>query len=390
MSDRTRSRGARRCGVALVLGLATLAAPTAAQAAEVNLATANPFSVLGGVSVSNTGPSVLGGDLGVSPGNTTPGYTALMVGGAIHAGDATALQAQADLTAAYGVAAGEPSSSNRTGTDTAGQTLIPGTYTWSSDANLTGPLTLDGQGDANSRFIFQIGSALDTGTGFSVALTGGASACNVYWQVGSSATLGTTNAFVGTIMANNSISLDTGTTVLGRALARVGSVTTDTNTFTDPGCAAGQTTTQGTPATPATSGPTTPIGFPGAGNAGPGNAGNQPPPASRTTRRLRRGTSTLRRTTNPAPGATCTRGFTARVRGSYVKSVVFRLDGKRVSTRRRSPFSAYVKAAGAGKHKVTATVTYRDATRAVTRTLRYRGCAAAALQPRRGPSQFTG
>ncbi|HEX5910168.1 MAG TPA: hypothetical protein VFY44_06710, partial [Thermoleophilaceae bacterium] len=125
----------------------------------------------------------------------------------------------------------------------------------------------------------------------------------------------------------------------------------------------------------------------------PGNnagTGNQPPPASRTTRRLRRGTSTLRRTRNPAPGATCTDGFTARVRGAYVKSVVFRLDGKRIATKRRSPFSAYVKAAGAGRHKVTAKVTYRDATRAVTRTLRYRGCAAAVLQPRRGPSQFTG
>ena len=170
-------------------------------------------------------------------------------------------------------------------------------------------------------------------------------------------------------------------------------MTLNNNTFTNPACTRGLPTTQGTPhssGTPADSGRRIPGATGSPGHTGNTGNGNQPPPASRTTRRLRRGTSTLRRTTNPAPGATCTDGFTARVRGAYVKSVVFRLDGKRISTKRRSPFSAYVKAAGAGKHKVTAKVTYRDATRAVTRTLRYRGCAAAVLQPRRGPSQFTG
>ena len=277
-----------------------------------------------------------------------------------------------------------------TGVDLAGQNLTPGTYTWAgSITHSGGPVTLDAQGDPNARFIFQVAADMVTQTGFSVNLVGSASPCNVYWQVGNDASIGGSNAFVGTLMANNAITVGSATTVDGRALARNASVTLNNNTFTNGACTRGLPTTQGTPS----AGPSpTPIGgLPAAGRL-PRNTGNgnQPPPASRTTRRLRRGTSTLRRTTNPRPGATCTDGFTARVRGSYVKSVVFRLDGKRISTRRRSPFSAYVKAAGAGKHKVTAKVTYKDATRAVTRTLRYRGCAAAVLQPRRGPSQFTG
>ena len=280
------------------------------------------------------------------------------------------------------------SSANKTGQDLVGQTLTPGTYTWSGSITHTGTVTLDALGDPAARFIFQVAQDMTTQTGFSVALAPGTSACNVYWQVGNDVVIGGGNQFVGTILANDAITVGVGTNVIGRALARTAAVTLDTNQFTTPACTRGGTTTQGTPAVA----PATPIGsLPAPGAAGgTGGTGNQPPPASRTTRRLRRGTSTLRRTRNPTRGATCTRRFTARVRGSYVKSVVFRLDGKRISTRRRSPFSAYVKAAGAGKHRVTAKVTYKDATRTVTRTLRYRGCAAVALQPRRGPSRFTG
>lgn len=399
MSNRTCLRGARRYGVALAVGFASLAVPVSAQSAEVDLGTAHPFRALGATAVTNTGPSVLNGDLGVfqPAGGALSGFRVVdggpgIVNGAVHDDDVVAQSAQSDLTTAYNVAAGEPSSGSLTGQDLGNRTLTPGTYTSSSSAQLTGPLTLDAQGDPAARFIFQIGTTLTTAPNASVVLTNGASPCNVYWQVGSSATLDTDTVFVGTIMANASITVNTRTTVLGRALARTGAVTLDNNTFTDPGCARGGTTTQGTPGTPATSGtPGTPAPVAAAPAPAPAPAANadQPPPGSRTTVRTRKGTSTLRRTTRLASGRKCTDGFTARVRGRLIKSVVFRLDGKRVSTRRRSPFQVYVKAA-AGKHKVTARVSYKDATRAKTMTLAYRGCASAALRPRRGPSQFTG
>jgi len=390
MSIRTRSKGTRRCGVALAVGLASLATPAAVQAAEVDLGTAHPYSVLGGSTVTNTGVTNLMGDLGVSPGAVADLGT-LQVGGATHQGlDPVSLQAQTDLTTAYNVAAGEPFSADLSGQNVGTRTLTAGTYRYSAAAGFSGALTLNAQGDPNARWIFQIGTALTTASNASVLLTNGASPCNVYWQVGSSAVLGTNTTFVGTIMADQSVTAQTGATVNGRALARIAAVNLDANTFVDPGCARGGTTTQGTPGTPTTSNPTpTPgAGFPGS-TGNPGNPVNQPPPASRTTRRLRRGRSTLRRTTPARPGR-CTDGFTARVRGSYIKSVAFRLDGKRIANKRRSPFKVYVKAAGAGRHKVTARVTYKDATRAKTMTMRYRGCAAAALQPRRGPSRFTG
>jgi len=385
MSNRTRSKGARRCGAVLAVGLATLAVPVASAVAEpVLLGTTADYSVLGGSTVTNTGPSVLSGDLGVYPGNALPGFGPATINGTVHAGDADAGQAQTDLTTAYGVAAGQttPVPQVLTG-NLAGRTLLPGNYSFATDAALSAsaPLVLDDQGDPAAQFVFNIPGELVTASDSSVV---GVSGCNVYWRVGSQATLGTGTDFLGNIMADQSISLNTGASLIGRALARIGQVSLDNNVVNAGPC--GARTTADT--TGGTTSPTTGTPVPGAPL--PTGNGNQPPPASRTTRRLRRGTSTLRRTRAPAPGATCTDGFTARVRGAYVKSVVFRLDGKRIVTKRRSPFSAYVKAAGAGKHKVTAKVTYKDATRAVTRTLRYRGCAAAVLQPRRGPSQFTG
>ena len=200
------------------------------------LGTAAAYSVLGGTTVTNTGPTTLAGDLGVNPGNAITGFPPGLVSGATHAGDAQAGQAQSDLTTAYNDAAGRAMTASVAG-DLVGQTLIPGVYKSSGPLAVSGALTLDGQGNANSVFIFQVASALTTATASSIVLTNSAQACNVYWQVGSSATLGTTSTFNGNILALTSITATTGTRVHGRALARNGQVSLDTNVFSAPGCA---------------------------------------------------------------------------------------------------------------------------------------------------------
>lgn len=220
-----------------------------------NLGRASSFAVLAGSTVTNTGPSVVNGDVGVSPESATTGFPPGIVNGTIHAGDAVAQQAQTDLTTAYNDAASQPCVVNLTGLDLGGLTLTPGVYCFSSSAQLTGTLTLDAQGDPNAVFIFQIGSTLTTASGSSVQLINGANPCNVFWQVGSSATLGTASTFQGTIIALSSITITTGTTLNGRALARNGAVTLDTNVITKPEC----TTPTPTP-TPTTT--PTPIGPP--------------------------------------------------------------------------------------------------------------------------------
>ena len=152
----------------------------------------------------------------------------------MHAADAVALQAQNDLTTAYNAAAGLAPTQNLTGQDLGGLTLTPGVYFFSSSAQLTGTLTLNDLGDPNAQFVFQIGSTLTTASNSSVVTINGGSmpGCNVFWQVGSSATLGTGTAFEGHILALTSITLNTGATILdGSALARNGAVTLDTNSF---------------------------------------------------------------------------------------------------------------------------------------------------------------
>lgn len=203
------------------------------------LGTAKSFAVLGGQTVTNTGPSTIHGDLGVSPGSAVTGFPPGLViaPGATHAADAVALQAQSDVTTAYNALAGAASTSNLAGQNLGGKTLVAGVYTFTSSAQLTGSLTLNAAGNANAVFIFQIGSTLTTASNSSVRLINGAQPCNVFWQVGSSATLGTTTSFIGNILALTSIALQTGTTVNGRALARNGAVTLDTNNVTFSGCA---------------------------------------------------------------------------------------------------------------------------------------------------------
>jgi uncharacterized repeat protein (TIGR01451 family) len=195
------------------------------------------FAVLGGQTVTNTGSSVITGNLGVSPGSAVTGFPpGLVIGGTIHAADAVALQAQNDTVTGYDSLAGQACTSDMTDQDLAGKSLVPGVYCFSSSAQLTGTLTLNGGGDANGVWVFKTGSTLTTGSSSFVLLTNGARPCNVFWQVGSSATLGTSSSFVGSIFALTSITLTTGANLSGRALARNGAVTLDTNNIAPAAC----------------------------------------------------------------------------------------------------------------------------------------------------------
>ncbi|MGA8847714.1 MAG: ice-binding family protein, partial [Nocardioides sp.] len=237
--------GAAAATVAVTL----FASSAAAAAATVNLGTAAPFAVLAGSAVTNTGPSVLRGDLGLSPGTAVTGFPPGTVLGTQHVADAVALQAENDLVTAYNSAAGQTPRIDKTGQDLGGQTLVGGVYNATAAMSLTGTLVLDAQGKSDTVFVFQAGSTLITSSGSSVQLTGGAQPCNVYWQVGSSATLGTASRFVGTVMALTSATLQTGATLEGRVLARNGAVTLDTNVINRPACAAAPPTPA--PPTPA-------------------------------------------------------------------------------------------------------------------------------------------
>ena len=195
------------------------------------LGTVASFAVLGGSTVTNTGTTILTGALGVSPGSAVTGFPP-GISGSQHLNDAVAIQAQIDLTTAYNNLAGRPTTVNLTGQNLGGLTLVPGVYSFSSSAQLTGTLTLNGLGNPNSVFIFNIGSALTTASASAVTLINSANGGNVFWRVGSSATLGTGTSFNGDILANQSITLTTGANInCGAAWASVGGVTLDTNTI---------------------------------------------------------------------------------------------------------------------------------------------------------------
>ncbi|WP_435009062.1 MBG domain-containing protein [Tundrisphaera lichenicola] len=195
------------------------------------LGAAASFAILGGSTVTNTGATSIVGDVGVSPGTSITGFPpGVITGGALQAGNPLATQAQADLATAYAFLSAEPFDTNLSGQDLGGQTLTPGTYLFASSAALGGSLTLDGQGDPNAVFVFRIGTTLTTATNSSVVPINGARSENIFWQVGSSATLGTSTQFEGSILAFTSIVLNTGTSIApGRALAINGAVTMDTN-----------------------------------------------------------------------------------------------------------------------------------------------------------------
>ena len=229
----------RGLGLLILALLAALALASSARAqAPVFLGAADDFAVLGASTVTNTGLTEVTGDVGVSPGTAVTGFPPGIVNGTIYSAGAVAAQAQSDLTAAYNDAEGRACQVDLTGQDLGGMTLTDGVYCFSSSVGLTGTLTLDAQGDPNAVFIFQIGSTLTTASASSVNLINGAQSCMVVWQVGSSATLGTTTAFSGNVLALTSNTATTGVTVDGRLLAQNGAVTLDSNTVTRAQCAA--------------------------------------------------------------------------------------------------------------------------------------------------------
>ncbi len=219
-----------------VWSFTTATSTSACSQATINLGTAANFVVLAGSTVSNTGLTNVTGDVGVSPGTAITGFPPGKVTGTIWRGNnATAMTAEADLTTAYNDAMGRTLCAITVSGNLGGQTLTPGLYKSTSSLEISsGDLTLDAQGNPNAVFIFQMASTLTTTSGRQIILAGGAQAKNIFWVVGSSATLGTTSVFHGTIMAAQSITLTTGATLDGRALAHVGAATLDSNTITKP------------------------------------------------------------------------------------------------------------------------------------------------------------
>ena len=197
--------------------------------AEVNLGSAENFAVLGASTVTSTGNTVINGDLGVSPGTAITGFGPGVVNGTTYSSGAVAAQAASDALTAYNEAGSETSIQNLTGQNLGGLTLSPGVRNFSSSAQLTGTLILNAQGNPDAQFVFQIGSTLTTASTASIELINGAQADNVFWQVGSSATIGTDSVIYGSILADASITLTTGASLTGRAVALNGAVTMDDN-----------------------------------------------------------------------------------------------------------------------------------------------------------------
>jgi hypothetical protein len=267
--------GAIAIGIALAMSIFSQSASAAP--GSVGLGAAGSYAVLGGSAVTNTGPSVISGDLGVSPGTSVTGFggapNGTVINGTIHSADAPAASAQAALTTAYNDAAGRVPTVSLPGFIHGNSSLGPGVYNATSSLDVGGTLTLTG--DASAVFIFQAGSTLVTDTGTMIKLAGGALACNVFWQVGSSATLNSGTTFVGTVLASAMIAVGTGDNIMGRVLASTAAVTLDDDVITAPTCATGGS--GGGSSSPPVTGSSTP---PVTGSSTPPVTGSSTPPVT--------------------------------------------------------------------------------------------------------------
>jgi hypothetical protein len=313
-------------GVALVsllsaAGVSLLYTPTTSAQSGVPQGTTATYAVLAASAVTSSGLTVLNGDLGVSPGTAITGFPPGVVTGATHAGDPVAAQAQADAHVEYAYLAGLPCGTNLSGVDLGGQVLTPGVYCFDSSAQLTGTLILDAQGSCNSLFVFQTGSTLTTSVASSVEVINNPCAANcrgggnVFWQVGSSATIGTGSQFVGHIIANTSVTLNFGASVAGNVIALTGAVTMDTNNVSACGTNIPPTPTPTPTATPTPTPPPTVLCAPKVTGGG-----QIPVPSPDSTNQLATGIGRATFGFNSQPEKNCTDGD-AKGHFNYVNHV---------------------------------------------------------------------
>lgn len=203
--------------------------PIGPAAVAPDLGTAASFIALAASTLTNTGSGNFYGDVGVSPGLSIIGFPpGMLVNGMLYPGGSVPLQAQIDASTAYTLLSGQTCNVDYTGVDLGGLTLAPGVYCFDTSAQLTGNLVLDGMGDPNAVWVFQTGSTLITSSTSTVSVINGGNPLNVFWKVGSSATLGTGTRFIGNIIANGSATMNTGASLTGRIIALTGAVTMDT------------------------------------------------------------------------------------------------------------------------------------------------------------------